>query len=127
MNKTLEKIYLTLYWRSKAYGYPPALSTLAESCNVSQTTIIDWLKKLARSGYIQLFLYENDDYNVKFLIEPKREWVINIEKRGNNITEVISEIPVKIYVHDGLHAEPQVYLSRKTLDKVELVKKGILA
>lgn len=126
MDKTTEKLYLTLYWRSKAYGYPPSLADLAQYTGVAQTKVIDWLKKLAKAGYIQLFLYEDGQYNVKFLVEPKREWVVNIEKRGDNFVNITSEIPVKIYVHDGLSPEPKVYLSRKSLDKVELVKKGIM-
>lgn len=126
MDKTTERIYLTLYWRSKAYGYPPSLSTLAEYCGVAQSTILLWLKKLAKAGYIQLFLYKDGQYNVKFLIEPKREWVVNIEKRGDNIISVTSEIPVRVFVHDGFSPEPKEYLSRKALDKVELVKKGIM-
>lgn len=126
MDKTLERIYLTLYWRSKAYGYPPSLSDLAEYCRVSQSAIITWLKRLAQAGYIQLFLYKDGQYNVKFLIEPKREWVVNIEKRGDNIVKITSEIPVKVYVHDGISPEPEMYLSRKTLDKVELIKQGIM-
>lgn len=127
MTKTLEKLYLTLYWRIKAYGYPPALCDLAITCGVSQTTIKGWLKQLARTGYIKLYLYENDDYKVEFLIEPKREWVINIETDSHGrVKDVKSEIPVVLYFWDG-HAEPLVYFSRKTLDKTELIKKGILA
>lgn len=126
MNKTLEKIYLTLYWRNKAYGYPPSMSDLASACGVSQTTIRDKLKELARTGYIKLYLYENDDYNVKFLVEPKREWIINIELNGAGKPRLIrSEIPVRIYVWDG-HPEPIVYCSQKSLDKAELIKKGII-
>lgn len=126
MTKTLEKLYLTLYWRLKAYGYPPALSDLAIACNVEQTQILNWLKELARTGYIKLFLYENDDYNVKFLIEPKREWIVNIDMGANGkIQNIKSEIPLKVFVWDG-HAEPLIYLSRKTLDKTELIKKGII-
>lgn len=125
MNKVLEKLYLTLYWRKYAYGYPPALCDLAEMCGTSQTTILKWLKDLAKEGYIKLYLYENDDYNVDFIIKPKREWVVNIETEGNRIKSVRSEIPVKLYIWDG-HAEPLIYISRKTLDKAELIKKGIL-
>lgn len=126
MNRTLERIYLTLYWRLKAYGYPPPMAELAESCGTEQTTILNHLRELARTGYIKLYLYENGDYNVKFLIEPKREWVINIELNGAGQPRSIrSEIPVKIYVWSG-RPEPMVYISQKELDKAELIKKGIL-
>lgn len=126
MTKTLEKIYLTLYWRKFAYGYPPSLSQLAEMCNTSQTTILNWLKKLARTGYIKLFLFENGDYNVEFLIEPKREWVINIEMTPMGaVKKINSEIPVRVFIWNG-QPEPMEILSTKDLDKAELIKKGIL-
>lgn len=126
MNKLLERVYLTLYWRKKSYGYPPALADLATAANVSQTMIVEHLKALARDGYIKLYLYQDGDYNVEFLIEPKREWVVNIQlnSRGE-IKDVVSEIPLQLYVYDG-HAEPILLHSRKTLDKTELIKKGIM-
>lgn len=126
MNRTLERLYLTLYWRRKAYGYPPALADLADAVQCSQTTVIDHLKRLARNGYIKLYLYQDGDYNVDFLIEPKRPWVVNIEMNSmGRIKEIISEIPLQIYIHDG-SPEPIMLLSRKTLDKAELIKKGIM-
>lgn len=126
MTKTLERLYLTLYWRLKAYGYPPAMCDLAEMCNIEQTQVVNWLKKLARTGYIKLYLFENGDYNVKFLIEPKREWVVNIDMNANGaIRSIKSEIPLKVFVWDG-KAEPLVYFSQKPLDKTELIKQGIL-
>ncbi|MCQ2608987.1 MAG: hypothetical protein MJ197_09930 [Bacteroidales bacterium] len=125
MNKTLERLYLTLYWRQKAYGYPPSLNELAEMANVSQTMIMQRLKELATQGYIKLFLYDNGDYNVKFIIEPKREWVVNIRYRNGEIDSITSEIPIKVYVWDK-YIEPRIYQSRKTLDKAELIKKGIM-
>lgn len=125
MNKTLERLYLTLYWRQKAYGYPPSLNELAEMADVSQTTVMQRLKELATQGYIKLFLYDNGDYNVKFIIEPKREWVVNIRYRNGEIDSITSEIPIKVYVWDK-YIEPRIYQSRKTLDKAELIKKGIM-
>lgn len=126
MNKRLERIYLTLYWRLKAYGYPPSMADLAEACGISQTTIKDALKNLAKTGYVKLYLYENGDYNVKFLIEPNREWVVNIELNAAGQPRTIrSEIPVRIYVWDG-HPVPKVFVSQKSLDKAELIKKGII-
>ena len=125
MNKTLERLYLTLYWRQKAYGYPPSLNELAEMADVSQTTIMQRLKELATQGYIKLFLYDNGDYNVKFIIEPKREWVVNIRYKNGEIDSITSEIPIKVYVWDK-YIEPRIYQSRKTLDKAELIKKGIM-
>ena len=126
MNRTLERLYLTLYWRLKAYGYPPSMADLATACGVEQTAVLHQLKQLAKTGYIKLYLYDSGDYNVKFLIEPKREWVINVELNGAGQPRVIrSEIPVKIYVWTG-RPEPMVYVSQKDLDKAELIKKGIL-
>lgn len=127
MNKTLERLYLTLYWRKKAYGYPPSLADLATSCGVGQTMIVEQLKNLARQGYIKLYLYKDGDYNVEFLIEPNREWVVNIEiNRAGQIKDIVSEIPLQVYVHDGTTPIPTVLHSRKTLDKAELIKKGIM-
>ena len=126
MNKMLERLYLTLYWRQKAYGYPPSLADLANSAGCEQTMVVEHLKNLARAGYIKLFLYKDGDYNVQFLIEPKREWVVNIEMRNGRIADIISEIPLQIYVHDGTSLEPVLLHSRKTLDKAELIKKGIM-
>lgn len=126
MNKMLERLYLTLYWRQKAYGYPPSLADLANHIDCEQTMVVEYLKNLARAGYIKLYLYKDGDYNVEFLVEPKREWVVNIEMDSHGrIKDVISEIPLQIYIHDG-HAEPIVLHSRKTLDKTELIKKGIM-
>lgn len=125
MNKTLERLYLTLYWRQKAYGYPPSLNELAEMADVSQTMVMQRLKELATQGYIKLFLYDNGDYNVKFIVEPKREWVVNIRYRNGEIDSITSEIPIKVYVWDK-YIEPRIYQSRKTLDKAELIKKGIM-
>ena len=102
------------------------MADLATVCGVEQTTILHHLKQLAKTGYIKLSLYDSGDYNVKFLIEPKREWVINVELNGAGKPRVIrSEIPVKIYVWTG-RPEPMVYVSQKDLDKAELIKKGIL-
>lgn len=125
MNKTLERLYLTLYWRQKAYGYPPSLNELAEMAGISQTMVMQRLKELATQGYIKLFLYDNGDYNVKFIIEPKREWVVNIRYKNGEIDSITSEIPIKVYVWDK-YIEPRIYQSRKTLDKAELIKKGIM-
>ena len=126
MNRTLERLYLTLYWRKKAYGYPPSLADLATACQLSPMIIEQHLKNLAKAGYIKLYLYKDGDYNVEFLIEPKREWVVNIEMDSHGrIKDVISEIPLQIYVHNG-QPEPLLLHSRKTLDKTELIKKGII-
>lgn len=126
MTKTQERIYLTLWWWYKCFGYPPALNELAEKARVDQTTIKDHLKTLAKAGYIELAFLTDGSYTVKFLIEPRREWAVNIKVNPmGRITDVISEIPVVIYVHDG-HIEPLVYHSRKTLDKAELIKKGLM-
>lgn len=126
MNKTLERLYLTLYWRKKAYGYPPSMADLATACKLSPMMIEEHLKNLAKAGYIKLYLYQDGDYNVEFLVEPKREWVVNIEMDSmGRIKDVISEIPLQIYIHDG-HTEPLIVHSRKTLDKTELIKKGIM-
>ena len=126
MNKVLERLYLTLYWRKKAYGYPPALADLADAVQCEQTTVMEHLKQLARQGYIKLYVYADGDYNVEFLVEPKREWVVNIKVNARGqIIDVLSEIPLQIYVHDG-SPEPAVLHSRKTLDKAELIKKGIM-
>lgn len=127
MNKTLERLYLTLYWRKKAYGYPPALADLADAVQCEQTAIVEQLKNLARAGYIKLYLYKDGDYNVDFLIEPNREWVVNIEiNSAGQIRVIVSEIPLQIYVHDGKTPVPTILHSRKTLDKAELIKKGIM-
>lgn len=126
MNETLERLYLTLYWRKKAYGYPPSIAKLATACKLSPMRIEEHLKNLAKQGYIKLYLYQDGDYNVEFLVEPKRPWVVNLEVDSmGRIKEIISEIPLQVYVHDG-HAEPLVLYSRKTLDKTELIKKGIM-
>lgn len=126
MNKTLEKLYLTLYWRKKAYGYPPSMADLSTACGLTPMIIEKHLKNLAKAGYIKLYLYQDGDYNVEFLIEPKREWVVNLELDSQGrIRNIISEIPLQVYVHDG-HAEPLILHSRKTLDKTELIKKGIM-
>lgn len=126
MNKVLERLYLTLYWRKKAYGYPPALADLAGAVQCEQTTVMEHLKQLARQGYIKLYVYADGDYNVEFLVEPKREWVVNIKVNARGqIIDVLSEIPLQIYVHDG-SPEPAILHSRKTLDKAELIKKGIM-
>lgn len=125
MTRTQELIYLTLYWRNKAFGYPPPLDELAEKCRVSQTHIKEILRQIARAGYIRIAFMKDGSYSVKFNIEPKRPWVVNITTDGKSIVDVKSEIPVMLYVWTG-RAEPLVYFSKKDLDKAELIKKGIL-
>lgn len=125
MNSVAERIYLFLCWHIKAFGYAPAMAKLTEACKCTATQTERWLKRLASDGYIKLYLYPDGDFTVKIMIDPTTKWHANLFVKDGKIVQLISELPMNLFIWNDTSPLPTRIESEKDLDLARLKKKGI--
>jgi len=118
-----ERVYLYLAWFIVCYRYSPPQERIAQSCGVSINYVDKALKRLAKQGYIKLYIYDGGEYEAKLMIDPTRAWIA-VLRQDKDRWRLESEIPIQLHIFRTDSPVPQV-ITNEALITQELKNKGI--